>query len=53
MARSTLRRELTLAIVFKIAAIFLLFVFFFGPAHRLHVTPTDMATALRQSAPPR
>jgi hypothetical protein len=27
MARSTLRRELTLAIVFKIAAIFMLFVF--------------------------
>ncbi|PPD46489.1 MAG: phosphoglycerate mutase [Methylocystis sp.] len=51
MARSTLRRELTLAIAFKVVAIFLLYSLFFSPAHRTHVTPADMAAALRVSAP--
>lgn len=46
MARPTLRRELALAIVFKIAAIFLLWFWFFSPSHRVHVTPADMAAAL-------
>jgi hypothetical protein len=51
--RSTLRRELTLAIIFKVAAIFLLYSLFFSPAHRVHVTPTDMAAALSGAASPR
>lgn len=46
MARSPLRRELTLALAFKAVAIFLLYVLFFSPAHRTHVTPADMAAAL-------
>lgn len=53
MARATLRRELTLAILFKVAAIVLLYVLFFSPSHRKHVTPADMAAALQDSAPPR
>lgn len=52
MARGTLRRELILALVFKAAAIFLLYVLFFSPSHRIHVTPADMAAALAESAPP-
>lgn len=51
MARKTLRRELSLAIIFKIVAIFLLWFWFFGPAHRVHVSPADMAAALSESAP--
>ncbi|KAF2991829.1 phosphoglycerate mutase [Methylocystis sp. MJC1] len=46
MPRSTLRRELTLAITVKVAAIFLLYFLFFSPAHRIHVSPADMAAAL-------
>jgi hypothetical protein len=53
MARKTLRRELTLAIIFKIMAIFLLWLWFFSPAHRIHVSPADMAAALAEKAPPR
>ncbi len=48
MARSTLRRELTLALLFKAVAIFLLWFLFFSPAHRTHVTPADMAAALAE-----
>ncbi len=53
MARRTLRRELTLAILFKIAAIFLLWFWFFGPAQRVHVTPAEMAAALARGPEPR
>ncbi|GLI91331.1 cytochrome oxidase putative small subunit CydP [Methylocystis echinoides] len=53
MARKTLRRELTLAILFKIVAIFLLWFWFFSPAHRVHVSPADMAAALADGPPPR
>ncbi len=53
MARSTLRRELTLAIIFKVLAIFLLWFLFFSPAHRSHVTPADMTAALAKNAPQR
>lgn len=52
MPRSTLRRELTLAIVFKVAAIFLLYFLFFSSAHRTHVTPADMAAALSGTSRP-
>ncbi len=48
--RGGLRRELTLAVVFKIAAIFLLYFLFFSPSHRMHVTPADMAAALSARA---
>jgi hypothetical protein len=53
MARQTLRRELTIAILFKIVAIFLLWLWFFSPAHRTHVSPADMAAALAEKAPSR
>jgi hypothetical protein len=53
MPRSTLRRELTLAIIFKIVAIFLLYSIFFSPSHRMHVTPADMAAALSKRPTPR
>jgi hypothetical protein len=53
MARKTLRRELTLAILFKVMAIFLLWFWFFSPGHRIHVSPADMAAALAERAPPR
>ena len=53
MARKTLRRELTLAIVFKVAAIFLLWFWFFGPTQRVHVTPADMAAVLAHGPQPR
>jgi len=46
MARTPLGRELTLAVVFKVVALFLLYVLFFSPSHRTHVTPADMAAAL-------
>jgi hypothetical protein len=48
MARGTLRRELILAIIYKVAAIFLLYFLFFSPSHRMHVTPADMAAALSE-----
>ncbi|MGJ0508080.1 MAG: cytochrome oxidase putative small subunit CydP [Methylocystis sp.] len=51
MAWTSLRRELTLAILFKIVAIFLLWFWFFSPAHRIHVSPEDMTAALASRAP--
>jgi hypothetical protein len=51
MTRSPLRRDLALAIAFKLVALFLLYAFFFGPSHRLHVTPEDMAAALGEGRP--
>jgi hypothetical protein len=51
MAHNRLRRELTLAVAFKLLALFLLYFFFFGPAHRTHVTPADMAAALGADRP--
>jgi hypothetical protein len=53
MTRGPLRRELTLALVFKVVAIFLLYVLFFGPSHRIHVTPADMAAALSEGVATR
>jgi hypothetical protein len=53
MAGNALKRELALAIVFKIAVIFLLYVFFFSPSHRIHVRPAEMAAALAERAPLR
>jgi hypothetical protein len=46
MSRNSLQMELTLAVVFKLVALFLLYVFFFGPSHRTQVTPADMAAVL-------
>ena len=48
MTRRPLRRELGLAVAFKIVALFLLYYFFFGPSHRIHVTPAEMAAALAE-----
>ncbi len=44
--RGPLRRELMLALAFKLVALFLLWALFFGPSHRIRVTPQDMAAAL-------
>jgi hypothetical protein len=46
MYRNSLQMELTLAVVFKLVALFLLYMFFFGPSHRTQVTPADMAAVL-------
>jgi hypothetical protein len=53
MAWKGLRREMTGAIIFKVVALFLLWYFFFSPAHRTHVSPADMAAALAGGPPPR
>lgn len=53
MSMKGLKGEITGAIVFKIVALFLLWYFFFSPAHRTHVSPADMAAALAEGPPPR
>lgn len=47
-----LSREILLALLFKAAALFALYVLFFSPAHRPTVTPVDMTTALSQQRIP-
>lgn len=41
-----LRRELALALLFKVMALVALWAFFFGPSHRIRPTPTDMSAHL-------
>lgn len=53
MSMKGLKGEITGAIVFKIVALFLLWFFFFSPAHRTHVSPADMAAALAEGPRPR
>ncbi|MCC3245684.1 phosphoglycerate mutase [Methylocystis sp. WRRC1] len=51
MTLTPLGRELTLALLFKIVAIFALYALFFSPSHRVKVTPADMTAALADRAP--
>ena len=50
MAESRLGRELTLALVFKVVAIALIYALFFSPAHRQRPTPADTAAFLTSNA---
>ena len=38
-----LRREIAWALAFKALALVVLYFLFFGPSHRMHVTPGDIA----------
>ena len=38
-----LRKELALALLFKVLALVALWVFFFSPSHRVKPTPADMS----------
>jgi len=51
MRMSPLRREIVIALAFKALALVALYVMFFGPAHRIKVTPAQMADALSAVAP--
>jgi hypothetical protein len=44
-------REIAIALVFKLMALVALYILFFGPAHRIKVTPTEMAETLAAAAP--
>jgi hypothetical protein len=46
-----LAREIAFALAFKLIALIALYVAFFGPAHRIRVTPTQMAETLSAAAP--
>ena len=46
-----LEREIAVALAFKLVALIALYVLFFGPAHRIKVTPAEMAEALSVAAP--
>ncbi|MEN6544241.1 cytochrome oxidase putative small subunit CydP [Parvibaculum sp.] len=39
-------REIGLVLVFKLVALLLLYTFFFGPSHRVHVTPDGAHSAV-------
>jgi len=51
MRTRPLRREILLALGFKLLALIALYVMFFGPAHRIKITPAQMAEALSADAP--
>ena len=51
MRTRPLAREIAIALVFKLMALTALYVAFFGPAHRIKVTPAQMAEALSAAAP--
>ena len=42
----TLRREIAWVLTFKIVALAALYFAFFGPPHRVHVTPAQVAAVL-------
>jgi len=46
MTLGRLGRELTMALVFKVVAIVLIYAFFFSPSHRHRPTPADTAAFL-------
>ena len=46
-----LAREIGLMFMFKLAALFLLYAFFFSPSHRIEVTPTVMESAVFGASP--
>lgn len=51
MRKRPLAREIAVALAFKLIALIALYVAFFGPPHRIRVTPTQMAEALSAAAP--
>jgi hypothetical protein len=51
MRTRPLAREITIALAFKLIALIALYVAFFGPAHRIGVTPAQMAETLFAGAP--
>ena len=51
MRTRPLGREIAVALGFKLLALIALYVMFFGPGHRIKVTPAQMAEALSASAP--
>lgn len=51
MGRNSLAREITFALVFKVAVLTALFVLFFGPSHRKQVTATEMAKIYSSADP--
>ncbi len=51
MRTRPLGREIAIALAFKLIALIALYVAFFGPAHRIRVTPTQMAETLSAAAP--
>ena len=44
--RVALRRQLGWTLLLKLAALFVLWFLFFSPAHRSHVTPDSVSTAI-------
>jgi hypothetical protein len=50
-SRHPLIREITLALIFKLAALTLLYLAFFGPGHRIETTPRHMAAAILGPSP--
>ncbi|PWB89970.1 phosphoglycerate mutase [Methylocystis sp. MitZ-2018] len=51
MRTRPLGREIAIALGFKLLALIVLYIAFFGPAHRIKVTPAQMAEALSSTAP--
>jgi hypothetical protein len=51
MRTRPLGREIAIALGFKLLALIALYVVFFGPAHRIRVTPAQMVEALSATAP--
>jgi uncharacterized membrane protein len=51
MRTRPLRREIAIALGFKLLALVALYIAFFGPAHRIKVTPAEMAEAFSVAAP--
>jgi len=50
MRTRLLGREIAIALTFKLIALIALYVVFFGPAHRIKVTPAEMTEALSTAA---
>ena len=51
-ARHLLARDISLVLLFKLAAITLLWYLFFGPSHQVLVTPTKVDARLFAAPPP-
>ncbi|TLG75675.1 cytochrome oxidase putative small subunit CydP [Methylocystis sp. B8] len=51
MRTRPLGREIAIALAFKLMALVALYLMFFGPAHRIKVTPAEMAETLSAAAP--
>ncbi|MBM3562707.1 MAG: phosphoglycerate mutase [Alphaproteobacteria bacterium] len=51
MRTRPLGREIAIALAFKVMALIALYVAFFGPAHRIKVTPAQMVETLSAAVP--